>query len=299
MSSAETDSSTLIKADDIKSKTFCIIGNPIEHSLSPLMHNAAFSHMQLNYSYIAFRVPAEELEDSVQAMRRIGIAGFNVTIPHKVEITRLLDKLSDEAALANSVNTVKNEKGMLVGYNTDIDGIMEPLERNISNFEGLGVLILGAGGSCRAALVGLARKKNSISTISIFNRNQDRLNQVIQLGRKLGLNCIPFNIEDSSNLSKVSKNSNLILNTTSIGLHGEKSPIRSEFISKNTTVFDIVYKPITTDLIYNAQIAGAKIIFGYEMLLSQGYKAFELWTGLKAPKEIMKKALFGIFGEPQ
>lgn len=283
---------------NITSKAFCIIGNPIEHSLSPLMQNAAFRHVNLNYSYIAFKVPAEELQEAVESMRKIRIAGFNVTIPHKVEIVRLLDKLSDEALLAGSVNTVNNERGLLVGYNTDIDGVMDPIEKRISDFNGLNVLILGAGGSCRAALVGLARKKG-IDTISIFNRDQTKLSEIINLGRNLNLNCLPFKFEDVGKLSEISMKSDLIINTTSIGLKGEKSPLKTEFIHKDTFVFDIVYKPINTDLIENAKRAGAKIIFGYEMLLSQGYRAFEIWTGLKAPREIMKQALFGIFGEPK
>ena len=285
-------------AADITSKAFCIIGNPVEHSLSPLMQNAAFRHVNLNYSYIAFKVPADELQAAVESMRKISIAGFNVTIPHKVEIVKLLDKLSDKARIAGSVNTVNNENGLLVGYNTDIDGVLEPIEKRISSFEGLDVLILGAGGSCRAALVGLASKEG-ISSISIFNRDQIKLNEIIRLGRDLKLNCIPFEFEDTTRLSEVTRNSGLIINTTSMGLQGEKSPIKSDFICKNSIVFDIVYKPINTDLIENAKKAGAKIIFGYEMLLSQGYKAFEIWTGLKAPREVMKQALFGIFGEPK
>jgi shikimate dehydrogenase len=298
MNSNGKASSAASKTSDITSKTFCIIGNPIEHSLSPLMQNAAFSHMNLNYSYIAFRVPADELEEAVESMRKIAIAGFNVTIPHKVEIAKLLDVLNEEAKLAGSVNTVNNENGLLVGYNTDIDGIMDPLEKRICDFKGLEIMILGAGGSCRAALVGLAKKK-SVGSISIFNRNQNRLNSVIDLGVKLGLNCMPFDLKNTANLYEISKKSDLIINTTSLGLGGEKSPIKSDYLSKDTIVFDIVYKPIYTDLIENAKRAGARIIFGYEMLLSQGYKAFEIWTGLKAPKIIMKKALFGIFGEPE
>ena len=120
-------------AADITSKAFCIIGNPVEHSLSPLMQNAAFRHVNLNYSYIAFKVPADELQAAVESMRKIRIAGFNVTIPHKVEIVKLLDKLNDKASIAGSVNTVNNENGLLVGYNTDIDGVLEPA--GISEFK--------------------------------------------------------------------------------------------------------------------------------------------------------------------
>ena len=298
MSGIGTKPSAANEGVNITSKAFCIIGNPIEHSLSPLMQNAAFRHVNLNYSYIAFKVPAEELQEAVESMRKIRIAGFNVTIPHKVEIVRLLDKLSDEALLAGSVNTVNNERGLLVGYNTDIDGVIEPIEKRISDFNGLNVLILGAGGSCRAALVGLARKKG-INTVSIFNRDQPKLSEIISLGRNLNLNCLPFKFEDVGKLSEISMKSDLIINTTSIGLKGEKSPLKTDFIHKDTFVFDIVYKPINTDLIENAKRAGAKIIFGYEMLLSQGYRAFEIWTGMKAPREIMKQALFGKFGEPK
>lgn len=298
MSGIGTKPSAANEGVNITSKAFCIIGNPIEHSLSPLMQNAAFRHVNLNYYYIAFKVPAEELQEAVESMRKIRIAGFNVTIPHKVEIVRLLDKLSDEALLAGSVNTVNNERGLLVGYNTDIDGVIEPIEKRISDFNGLNVLILGAGGSCRAALVGLARKKG-INTVSIFNRDQPKLSEIISLGRNLNLNCLPFKFEDVGKLSEISMKSDLIINTTSIGLKGEKSPLKTDFIHKDTFVFDIVYKPINTDLIENAKRAGAKIIFGYEMLLSQGYRAFEIWTGMKAPREIMKQALFGIFGEPK
>jgi shikimate dehydrogenase len=286
------------KASDKMSKAFCIIGNPIEHSLSPLMQNAAFRHLNLNYSYIGFKVLSEELEDAIQSMRKIKIAGFNVTIPHKVEIVKLLDMLSDEAAAAGSVNTVNNDQGHLVGYNTDIDGIMEPVEKRISDFNGLKVLILGAGGSCRAALVGLARKKG-IESINIINRNKERLSAVLEMGKKLGLNCIPHDYQDKALLSAISLRSDLIINTSSIGLQGEKSPIKSDSIRGDAIVFDIVYRPINTDLIENAKKAGAKIIFGYEMLLCQGYKAFEIWTGLEPPKEIMKQALLGVFGEPK
>ncbi len=298
MSIIRKDSLSPNKARDKTSKAFCIIGNPIEHSLSPIMQNAAFRYMNLNYSYIAFKVTDEELEDAVESLRKINIAGFNVTIPHKVQIVKLLDKLSDEAILAGSVNTVNNEGGLLIGYNTDIDGLMQPIEKRISNFNGIKILILGAGGSCRAALVGLARKKG-IESINIINRNKDRLMEVLILGKRLGLNCIPNDYENRARLSEICLSSNLIINTTSIGLRGEKSPIKSDFIHSNTIVFDIVYRPVNTDLIENAKKAGCKIIFGYEMLLTQGYRAFEIWTGLQAPKEIMKQALIGTFGDPK
>lgn len=280
------------------SKTFCIIGDPVEHSLSPLMHNAAFKKMDLNYSYIAFRVPSSELRESVDSLKRIHIAGFNVTIPHKVNILRFLDDFDNDSKLAGAVNTVKNENGSLIGFNTDIYGIMNPLENRISNFNGLNILILGAGGACRAALIGLSRKKG-IKKIAIFNRDKNRLNEAINLGNKVGLDCFPYDYTDSKKLDEVSKASDLVLNTTSVGMQGERSPIEKSSITTNTIVFDIVYRPIYTDLLENAKKANARLIYGYEMLLNQGYKAFEIWTGLEAPRDTMKNTLLGIFGEPQ
>ncbi len=283
---------------DTSSKTFCIIGDPVEHSLSPLMHGAAFKYLNLNYSYIAFKVKLDELKESVESLRDINVAGFNVTIPHKVEIARYLDKLSEEASLAGAVNTVKNENGILVGHNTDINGLMTPIEERLSDFEGLEILVLGAGGSSRAALVGLSRKKR-IKSVFVVNRDQDKLSKVIELGNALGLNCIAMDYSNHEKLSNISSRCKLIINTTSVGLKNEKSLVSSESIQNGSIVFDIVYRPVMTDLLECAKRAHAKVIFGYEMLLNQGFESFEIWTGLKAPKDVMKKALLGIFGEPK
>lgn len=285
-------------AADKYSKTFCIIGDPVEHSLSPLMHNAAFKYLNLNHSYIAFKVKVNELKESVESLRDINVTGFNVTIPHKVEITRYVDRLSHEASLAGAVNTVKNEDGIFVGYNTDIYGLMAPIEERLSNFGGIEILILGAGGSSRAALVGLSTKKG-IKSIFIVNRDQQKLSKVIELGNTLGLNCIPMEYSNHEKLSQISSQCKLIINTTSVGLNNEKSLVSSESMGNDSIVFDIIYKPIMTDLLVCAKRANAKVIFGYEMLLNQGYKSFEIWTGLNAPREVMRKALLGIFGEPK
>ena len=296
--SVDTSNQQVAAVADRSSKTFCIIGDPVEHSLSPLMHNAAFKYLNLNYSYIAFKVKLDELKETVESLRDINVAGFNITIPHKVEITRYLDRLSDEASLAGAVNTVKNEKGIFVGHNTDINGLMAPIEERLSDFEGLEILILGAGGSSRAALVGLSRKK-SIKSVFVVNRDQHKLSKVIELGNALGLNCIAMDYSDHEKLSQISSQCKLIINTTSVGLKNEKSLVSSESIHNESIVFDIIYRPIMTDLLGCAKRAHAKVIFGYEMLLSQGYKSFEIWTGLEAPKEVMKKALLGMFGEPK
>jgi len=279
-------------------KTFCIIGDPINHTLSPLIHNTAFFYLNLNYSYIAFKVSQFDLEDSIHSLKRINAAGFNVTLPHKESIIKYIDGLSEEAKTTGAVNTVNNEDGKFIGYNTDIHGIITPIEERGINLDDAQILILGAGGSCRAALVALSKKKG-IQNINIVNRDQNRLNKVIELGKKMGLNCSPLDYNDINLLRETSLKSNLIINTTSIGLNNESSPLKSNFMMKNAFVFDIIYRPLYTDLLRNAKEAGSNIIFGYEMLIHQAAKSFEIWTKMSAPINAMKKALFGIFGEPK
>ena len=279
-------------------KTFCIIGDPINHTLSPLIHNTAFFYLNLNYSYIAFKVSQFDLEDSIHSLKRINAAGFNVTLPHKESIIKYIDGLSEEAKITGAVNTVNNEDGKFIGYNTDIHGIITPIEERRINLDNAQILILGAGGSCRAALVALSKKKG-IQNINIVNRDQNRLNKVIELGKKMGLNCSPLDYNDINLLRETSLKSNLIINTTSIGLNNESSPLKSNFMMKNAFVFDIIYRPLYTDLLRNAKEAGSNIIFGYEMLIHQAAKSFEIWTKVSAPINAMKKALFGIFGEPK
>jgi shikimate dehydrogenase len=280
-------------------KTFCIIGDPVNHSLSPLIHNSAFASSNLNYSYIAFRVSQSELEDSVNSLKEIKAAGFNVTLPHKVNIINFLDGLSVEAKKAGAVNTVNNENGKFIGYNTDIFGFIAPLEKRHVDFKSIEILIMGAGGSCRAALVGLSKKKNDVKKINIVNRDQKKLEKVIDLGKDLGLNCNALDYDNGYVLKETSLNSRLIVNTSSIGLNNEASPLKSNFMNKNSLVYDIIYRPVYTDLLKNAKEAGSSIIFGYEMLLHQAIKSFEIWTGTIAPVHVMTKALFGIFGEPK
>ncbi|MEJ7640688.1 MAG: shikimate dehydrogenase [Candidatus Nitrosocosmicus sp.] len=279
-------------------KSFCIIGDPVSHSLSPLIHNSAFSSLNLNYSYIAFRVPQTELEESVYSLKKTEIAGFNVTLPHKVNIINFIDGLSIEAQKAGAVNTVNNENGKLIGYNTDIHGLIAPLEKRQIDFNGVEILILGAGGSCRAALVALS-EKTGIKKINIVNRDQKKLGRIISLGKEMGLNCIPLDYDNNNVLKDVSLNSKIIINSTSIGLNNELSPLKSNFMSEGAFVFDIVYRPVFTNLLNNAKDAGCNLIFGYEMLLHQAKKSFEVWTGLQAPLDVMEKSLFGIFGEPK
>src|SRR5690348_2978306 len=141
-------------------KTYCIIGDPITHSLSPGMQNAAFNALGLNCTYIAFRVPASELEESIESLRSINISGFNVTVPHKVEVAKYLDELDNTAKKAAAVNTVNNIEGIFKGYNTDIHGFIEPLHRRHVDFSGMEILLIGAGGAARAVIAALSEESD-------------------------------------------------------------------------------------------------------------------------------------------
>jgi shikimate dehydrogenase len=276
-------------------RTYCIIGDPIHHSLSPGMQNAAFAALGLNCTYIAFRVPPSELKESIESLRSINIAGFNVTVPHKVEAMKHLDELDVTAKKAAAVNTVNNIEGIFRGYNTDIHGFIEPLRQRKIDFRGMNVLLLGAGGAARAVVAGLAEESGSISKVVIANRDVERAKELAKIGSGVGLRCERISLDSAQS---VSPDSDLIINATTIGMNNEPSLIDYDHIKKGSIVYDIVYRPVTTSLIENAKYAEANVVYGYEMLVEQGAKAFEIWTGIHAPRDVMKKNLLGMFGEP-
>lgn len=277
-------------------KTYCIIGDPVQYSLSPAMQNAAFNSIGLKCTYIAFRVPKGELEESISSLRSANIAGFNVTIPHKVEVINHVDEVDTTAKKAKAANTVKNVEGIFKAYNTDIYGFIEPLHKRNVSFSGMTILLLGAGGAARAVIAALS-EENGIAKVIIANRSPRKALEIARIGASLGLEC---ETTDFHSVQQASARSNLIVNTTPIGTktNGEDSIIDYEHITKDSIVYDIVYKPVTTNLLENAKYAQAQIVYGYEMLLEQGAKAFEIWTGMTAPRDAMKRALFGSFGEP-
>ena len=279
-------------------KTYCIIGDPVQYSLSPAMQNAAFNSMHLlNCTYIAVRVSKEELKESMCSLRAINIAGFNVTMPHKIDIIKYVDELDLTAQKAHAVNTVHNLQGTFKAYNTDVYGFIKPLHRRKISFNGMTILLLGSGGAARAVIAALS-EESDISKIIIASRNQKTATGLADIGTRLGLQCDNVNIDKDNNIQKVAARSHLIVNTIPTGANNKDSIIDHEHICKDSIVYDIVYKPVTTRLLEEAKYAQAQIVYGYEMLIEQGAKAFEIWTGMNAPRNTMKKALFGFFGEP-
>ncbi|KER06027.1 Shikimate dehydrogenase protein [Marine Group I thaumarchaeote SCGC AAA799-E16] len=271
-------------------KTFAVIGDPINHSLSPNIHSAAFRELNLDCSYIAYRIPKEELAEGIEGLKKIKIDGFNVTIPHKVEMMKYLDKIDESCSLIGAVNTVTNNDGILKGYNTDMDGFLEPLKKRNVDIKNSNVLLLGAGGAARAIVAGFAKEK--AKKITIANRTIEKANNLVKFAQKISLDANAITIDQ---VEESAKNYDIIVNATSVGLQNEPSPISLEGINEKTVVYDIVYMPMHTDFLKRAKEKNAIVIFGYEMLLGQAVRAFEIWHGMEAPYNAMKKALLGGF----
>lgn len=277
-----------------KTKVCGVIGDPVEHTMSPVMHNAAFKKLGMDYRYLPFRVSKEELGRTIADMRALNIRGLNVTIPHKVAVIPFLDKLDPLAKEIGAVNTIVNDDGVLTGYNTDATGFLQALLDNGVEPEGKRVVILGAGGASRAISFILAEKG---ARLVILNR---RLNRAKELARSVSRSSkdIAALKLDEANLAKAMEGAEVLVNATSVGMSpgtGE-TPLPARLLKPGLVVFDIVYNPVRTRLLREAEAAGARTISGIDMLVWQGAMAFEKWTGRKAPLELMKKEAIKALG---
>jgi shikimate dehydrogenase len=270
-------------------KTYAVIGDPIDHTLSPNIHNAAFKKLEMDATYIAYKIAKGELAEGIESLKKIKISGFNVTIPHKVEITRYLDKMDQNCSVIGASNTVAYENGELKGYNTDLEGFLEPIKKRDIKMENSKVLLLGAGGAARAIVT--AFRKEKCNQITIANRTSENAKELSEFSEKIGIDVQTIPLDEINE----SKNKfDFIINATSIGLKNESTPISKKILSSDVVVYDIVYRPMNTDLIKVAKESGAIVIYGYEMLLEQAIRSFEIWHGIKAPYDVMKKALLGV-----
>ena len=271
-------------------KTFAVIGDPIDHSLSPNIPNSAFRELDLDCTYIAYKIPKNELNYGLDALKKIKISGFNVTIPHKIDIMKFLDGTDEDSKLIGASNTVTNLNGVLTGYNTDMQGFLDPIIQRELDIKNSNILLYGAGGAARAIIVAFA--KQNAKKITIVNRTIEKGKNLEELGKKLGLNSEVISLENfEGNKNKY----DFVINSTSIGMKNEIFPISQDLIDENSVVYDIVYKPINTDLIKKGKNVNATIIYGYEMLLGQAVRSFEIWMDKKAPYSAMKKAILGGF----
>lgn len=280
-----------------KTKIIGILGYPVEHSFSPVMHNNAFARLGLDYCYVPFAVQPAQLKAAVSAIRALNLVGVNVTIPHKETVMPFLDEISVEAEMIGAVNTIVNDKGKLIGYNTDGQGFVQSM-RAETGIEALDkkIIILGAGGAARSVAVQLAL--NGAREILIFNRNQERAANISAIIKnKTNCSSTAFAIKTET-LTEVFENTDILINTTPVGMYphiNEKPPVPCELINKNMLVCDLIYNPIETDFIKAAKQRGAMVMSGLGMLLYQGALAFNLWTGQEPPIEDMRQALIDFF----
>lgn len=277
-------------------KVFMLIGDPVEGSLSPVMMNAAFRALKLDHAYVAVRVREKLLGDAIAGARRIGIAGLNVTIPHKIAVMSFLDALDESAALAGAVNTIKNSRGRLVGFNTDGEGALWNLEEKAGRVKGKRVLLLGAGGAARAIAFSLVKAG---AELTIANRTVSRAEELASLiEQKLGKKLEVMST-DRAELKRALAGVEILINATSVGMRPRENEtlVTAEMMHKNLVVYDIVYKPLRTRLLREAEKAGAVTIDGLGMLVRQGALAFEIWTGKRAPIKVMEAAARGEVGK--
>jgi shikimate dehydrogenase len=272
-----------------KTRVCGVIGDPIEHTLSPTIHNAAFNHLGLDFVFLAFRVKADGLESALRGMRGLGIHGLNVTMPHKGSVTAYLDEMDPAVKFLGSANTIMNKAGKLSGFNTDGVGALKALRENGANPSGKKVLLLGAGGAAKAIAFSLAQEAGELV---ILNRADGKAKELAErLTGTLGKKVVGDALTQET-LAENLQDSDVLINATSVGMNpaANQSIVPSQLLRSGLTVMDIVYNPVETKLAKDAKAAGAKVVSGVEMLIYQGAASFEIWTGHSAPVEVMRKA---------
>jgi shikimate dehydrogenase len=280
-----------------KTKVCALLGDPVEHTVSPAMHNAAFAALGLDFVYVSFQVSPENLAEAVAGLRALGVRGFNVTIPHKVTVIPLLDGLDPRAEKLGAVNTVVVEASGLRGFNTDAAGFMRALQEGGIEPEGRKTVVLGAGGASRAISYSLAEKG---AELTILNRAEE-LDWAWEIAKLIEYDLwkhVPVAELREDLLAEALDGAGLLVNATSVGMSPDADvcPVPERLLRKDLVVFDVVYNPIETRLLKEARGAGARTISGVEMLVWQGALAFEMWTGQAAPVDVMRRAAVAALG---
>ena len=264
-----------------------LIGDPVDHSISPIIQNTAFRHSGLDAVYVTFQVKSRCLKPAIAGALALDIRGLNVTVPHKIRIMQYIDSFDREASQIGSVNTIMIRKGSLIGFNTDGRGALQSV--GTERLRGSSVLLLGAGGAARAIAHTFAPY---VRRMRIVNRTLSGARQLRRaLNRRYHCEVLSAPLT-MGRLRGFVDSADLIVNASSMGMKGKNDPpIRRDWLRSNQTVFDIVYDPPVTTLLRNARSMGAQTIDGLEMLVNQGAISFNLWTGKNAPITVMRRAL--------
>ena len=265
-----------------------LIGHPVEHSFSPPMHNAAFDALNMDCAYVAFDVNPNDLKSAIEGAESLNIKGFNVTIPHKVDVMQYLDELDEVARLIGAVNTIDFKN--LKGYNTDGIGAVKAIEE-VTSIKNKNVVVAGAGGASRAISFYIA--KYGSESLTIINRNEAKAESLASDVSDSGL--IGEVASDSINaIGNHMESADVLIDTTPLGMHpniNDEPIVKADMMDEDLVVFDAVYNPNETVLIKEAIKANAKPVYGIKMLLYQGAESFKIWTGKTAPVDVMEKAL--------
>lgn len=265
-----------------------LIGHPVEHSFSPPMHNAAFDALNMDYAYVAFDVNPNDLKSAIEGAESLNIKGFNVTIPHKVDVMQYLDELDEVARLIGAVNTIDFKN--LKGYNTDGIGAVKAIEE-VTSIKNKNVVVAGAGGASRAISFYIA--KYGAESLTILNRNEAKAESLASDVSDSGL--IGEVASDSINaIGNYMESADVLIDTTPLGMHpniNDEPIVKADMMDEDLVVFDAVYNPNETVLIKEVIKANAKPVYGIKMLLYQGAESFKIWTGKTAPVDVMEKAL--------
>lgn len=265
-----------------------VMGDPIGHSKSPLMHNAALQALNIPGAYVPLHVKPEELGEAVCAIRTLGFRGVNVTIPHKVEVMQYLDRLDDSAVAIGAVNTIVNDNGVLTGYNTDGIGYVRSLKAEaISDLTGTRIMVIGAGGAARGIVAALLQENPS--SIVIANRTSDKAQALAAAWKEAGhvtgisLEEVPERLQETD----------VLINTTSVGMYPnvEEMPVDPGLLHPGMVVSDLIYNPLYTRLLTESREKGCMVHGGLGMFVYQGAYALEYWTGESAPVDIMRRTI--------
>ncbi len=276
-----------------KTKLLGVIGYPVEHSLSPVMHNAAIAHLGLDYVYLPLPVHPEKLLDAIAGFAAINFVGFNITIPHKQAILPLIQEISPIASAIGAVNTVwRTDSGIWAGTNTDVEGFIAPLKSYTQDWSQKVAVILGNGGAARAVVAGCAQL--GFGKIHVVGRNQGNLTKFINSWSNSNL-IKGLQVHSWEELPQLITHADLLVNTTPIGMHPHvtESPLSKDEmkLSKNAIAYDLIYTPRPTQFLQQAKEQGAIAIDGLEMLVQQGAAALSIWLQQPAPADIMRQAL--------
>ncbi|WP_371371403.1 shikimate dehydrogenase [Sporomusa aerivorans] len=279
-----------------KTKKVGLLGWPLGHSLSPIMHNAAFAACGLDYVYLPLATPPELLGDAIAGLKALGFAGVNITIPHKVAILNYLDAIDESAQLVGAVNTIQFKDGRLIGHNTDAGGYVGALRLAGVDVTGKHAVILGAGGAARAVIAGLIGA--NIASVTVGARDLEKAAAIAAL---FSVGTPVSGVRwDSQAFSAALLKANIIINTTPLGMYPDllsQPPIPWEVVPLSAVISDLVYNPSMTPFMTEGVRRGHMVVGGEGMLLEQGALAFELWTGCEAPRDVMRQALLSSLGK--